>query len=54
MSIDHLTTAITMWADAWNRDPKPLIWRAPADQIIAKVRRGREALNQNTKSVSDH
>ena len=54
MSLEHLTTAIRMWADAWNSDPKPLIWRAPADQIIAKVRRGRQALNQNTKSVSDH
>lgn len=54
MSLEHLTTAITMWADAWNTDPKPFIWQAPADQIIAKVRRGRQALNRNTNSVSDH
>ena len=54
MSLEHLTTAITMWADAWNADPKPFLWRAPADQIIEKITRGRQALNQNTKSVSDH
>ena len=54
MSLEHLTTAITIWADAWNSDPKPFIWRAAAEQIIEKVARGRDALNRNTKSVSDH
>ena len=54
MNLDHLTTAIRMWADAWNTDPKPLIWRAPAHEIITKVRRGRHALNQNSNSASDH
>ena len=54
MSLDHLTTAIAMWADAWNTDPKPFVWRTPADEIIEKVRRGRTALNHHTNSVSDH
>jgi transposase len=54
MSLEHLTTAITIWADAWNSDPKPFVWRAAAEQIIEKVARGRDALNRNTKSVSDH
>ena len=54
MSVDHLIDAITLWADHWNADPKPFIWRAEAKDILAKVRRGREALNNNTNSVSDH
>lgn len=54
MSVDHLITAITLWADHWNTDPKPFIWHAEAAAILAKVRRGREALNNHVNSVSDH
>ncbi len=54
MSVDHLIDAISLWADHWNADPKPFIWRAEADAILAKVRHGREALNSNVNSVSDH
>lgn len=55
MSVQHLTDAITLWADHWNADPKPFVWRAEADAILAKVRRGREALrNARITSVSDH
>jgi len=32
---------------------QPFIWRAEAHEILAKVRRGREALNSNVKPVSD-
>lgn len=53
-SVTHLTDAITLWADHWNDNPKPFIWRAEAQDILAKVRRGREALNNNVNSVSDH
>jgi len=53
-SVEHLIDAITIWAEHWNTDPKPFIWRAQADAIIAKTRRGRDALNNNTNSVSDH
>ena len=53
-SVEHLITAITIWADAYNDDPKPFIWRAEADAILTKVRRGRDALDNNTKSTSDH
>ena len=52
--VPHLIDAITLWADHWNTDPKPFIWRAEANDILAKVRRGREALNTNINSVSDH
>ena len=53
-SVEHLEAAITLWTDHWNNDPKPFIWRAEADTIIAKVRRGRTALNDHNNSQSDH
>jgi transposase len=45
-SVDDLTAAITAWAEHWNADPKPFIWKATAEDIIAKVQRGRAALHQ--------
>jgi transposase/transcriptional regulator with XRE-family HTH domain len=53
-SVPHLIDAITLWADHWNREPKPFVWRAQADAILAKVRRGRAVLTNNVNSVSDH
>ena len=53
-NVAHLIDAITLWANHWNADPKPFIWKAEAADILAKVRRGREALNHNVNSVSDH
>ena len=41
-------------AHHWNADPKPFIWQAHADTILAKVQRGRATLTNNTNSVSDH
>ena len=52
-SVAELAEAITTWAEHWNRDPKPFVWKATADDIIAKVRRGRATLNQ-IKSQTDH
>jgi len=52
-SVADLTTAITMWTQHWNENPKPFIWKANADDIITKVRRGRAALNQ-INSQTDH
>lgn len=52
-SVAELAEAIATWAEHWNRDPKPFIWKATADDIIAKVRRGRATLNQ-IKSQTDH
>ncbi len=52
-SVADLTTAIIMWAQHWNENPKPFIWKANADDIITKVRRGRAALNQ-INSQTDH
>jgi transposase len=52
-SVADLTQAITTWAEHWNIDPKPFIWKATAADIIAKVQRGRDALHQ-IKSATDH
>ena len=52
-SVAELTTAITTWAEHWNQDPKPFIWKATAEDIITKVRRGRTTLNQ-IKSQTEH
>ncbi|MDV3123442.1 hypothetical protein M1247_00815 [Mycobacterium sp. 21AC1] len=52
-SVGDLTAAITTWAQHWNADPEPFIWTATADDIIAKVQRGRTTLHQiNTQT--DH
>jgi transposase len=52
-SVAELTEAISVWAAHWNTDPKPFIWRATAEDIIAKVQRGRAALHQ-IKTQTDH
>src|SRR5277367_4821164 len=52
-SVPQLIEAIEIWAEHWNDDPKPFIWHKPAEEIIAKVRRGRAALAQ-VKSATRH
>jgi len=42
-SVADLTAAITEWAERWNTDPKPFVWKATAEQIITKVRRGHQS-----------
>jgi transposase len=53
-SVDELVAAIDHWSEHWNDDPKPFVWHRPAAEIIAKVRRGRAALDRVTKSATDH
>ncbi len=43
-----LIAAIESYLTANNTDPKPFVWTATADQILAKVRRGRVTLNAVT------
>jgi len=52
-SVADLIEAITDWAEHWNEDPKPFIWKATAEDIIKKVSRGRDTLHQ-IKSTTDH
>ena len=41
------------WAEHWNNNPTPFIWKATAEDIITKVKRGRETLHQ-IKTQTDH
>jgi len=43
-SVQELAQAIYQWLANWNSHPKPFIWKAPADVILDKVRRCREAV----------
>jgi transposase len=52
-SVAVLIEAIELWAEHWNDDPKPFIWKKTAEEIIAKVRRGRAALTE-AKSATHH
>ena len=45
-SVAELSAAITTWAEHWNTNPNPFIWKATAEDIIAKVQRGRQTLYQ--------
>jgi transposase len=53
-SVDELIAAIDHWSEHWNDDPKPFVWHRTAEEIIAKVRRGRAALDRVIKSATDH
>jgi transposase len=52
-SVADLAEAITVWAEHWNADPKPFIWKATTEEIITKVQRGRETLRQ-INTPTDH
>ncbi len=47
-SVPDLIAAIDTYLKVTNDDPKPFVWTATADQILAKVRRGRVALDAIT------
>lgn len=36
--------AIETWVAHYNDDPEPIVWHKTAEEIIAKVRRGRASL----------
>ena len=52
-SVPNLIKAIETWTEHGNDDPKPFVWHNPAQEIIAKVRRGRATLHQ-IKSATHH
>jgi hypothetical protein len=45
-----LTAAIQAYIDDQNNDPKPFVWAAKAQEILAKVARAKNALD---KTASD-
>jgi transposase len=52
-SVDVLIEAIELWAQHWNDDPQPFVWKKTAEEIITKVRRGRATLAE-AKSATRH
>jgi hypothetical protein len=52
-SVADLADAITTWAAHWNTDPQPFIWKAAAEDIIAKVQRGR-ITHRRINTQTDH
>jgi transposase len=52
-SVPALIEAITTWVEHSNADPTPFTWHAKAEDIIAKIRRGRATLTQ-VKSKTQH
>ena len=53
-SVADLIDAIATWAEHWNHHPKPFTWHKTAEEIIAKVSRGRASLSVATKSATLH
>jgi transposase len=45
-SVPELVAAIEAYLAAHNKDPKPFVWTASAQEILEKVRRGRVALGR--------
>lgn len=45
-SVDDLTAAIDEFLAAWNERPKPFVWTATVDSILAKLARCRQTLEQ--------
>jgi transposase len=45
-SVDDLITAINEFLAAWNHNPKPFVWTATVDSIVAKLARCRQTLEQ--------
>jgi transposase len=46
LSVDDLTAAIEEFLAAWNEHPKPFVWTATVDSILAKLARCRQTLEQ--------
>ncbi|MGB6946772.1 MAG: hypothetical protein WBE37_30535, partial [Bryobacteraceae bacterium] len=46
LSVDELIAAIEEFLSAWNENPKPFIWTATVDSILAKLARYRQTLEQ--------
>lgn len=45
-SVDELIAAINQFLAAWNENPKPFVWTATVDSIVAKLSRCRQTLEQ--------
>jgi transposase len=52
-SVGELIDAIDDYIAHNNEDPNPFVWTKTADEIIAKVKRGRVALDQTSRQMKD-
>lgn len=46
LSVDDLIAAINQFLAAWNKRPKPFLWTATVDSIVAKLTGCRQTLEQ--------
>jgi transposase len=46
LSVDDLIAAINQFLAAWNETPKPFVWTATVESIVAKLARCRQTLEQ--------
>ena len=46
LSVDDLIAAINEFLATWNAKPKPFVWTAPVESIVAKLARCRQTLEQ--------
>jgi len=46
VSVPDLTQAIEAFLAAWNEAPRPFIWTATVENIVAKIERARTKLEQ--------
>jgi hypothetical protein len=46
LSVDDLVTAIEDFLTAWNENPKPFVWTATVESIVAKLTRCCQTLEQ--------
>jgi transposase len=46
LSVDDLTIAISEFLSAWNENPKPFVWTATVESILAKLAKCRQTLEQ--------
>jgi hypothetical protein len=46
LSVNDLQAAIHDFLSAWNENPKPFVWTATVDSILAKLARCRQTLEQ--------
>jgi transposase len=53
-SVDDLIAAINEFLSAWNENPKPFVWTATVDSIMAKLARCRQTLEQIQPGCTAH
>jgi transposase len=46
VSVEDLIESIKRFLESWNQDPRPFVWSATVEKIMAKVKRARESLEE--------